>query len=176
MKRTTATIFRVTGIIFFVVSFMWVVQVLDTGISAFEFIINGEDRALTVYQFIISLIYTTAFLFAIFATGTAALFGGKNGFTQSVWNCAVYALVLLSIYTSCRIMGGVQVEEQFRLSQSIIMQLFFCIIIFVCLREEDEFSFKNILPQDQNTKLCLKVYGIMLLLFELTFFLMSHIS
>lgn len=174
MKKNTAIIFRVTGILFFVMTISMVLRVFDINIGTFSYIINSDDRAWSIFFLFQSLLHTTYFLFAIFATGTAAIFAGKNNWTQSVWNCAVYALIAVSIYTSLEIITGIQEEEQFFLSLSIMSQLFFTIIIFVCLKEESEFLWKNILPTDANSKICLKAYIIMLVLVETASFFLAH--
>lgn len=153
-----------------------VVDVFFINIEAFSYVINEDSRIWSLYCILVGFIYTTSFLFSLFATGTAAMFGGKNGFKQSVWNCSIYSLVSLSIYTSLQISTGIESEIQFFLVQSIIMQILFTIIIFVCLRENKEFMWKNILPRDSNTKLCLKVYLIMFIIFELISFIATHIS
>ena len=174
MKKNTAIIFRIAGIIFFIVNMLSVLEMFNVNISTFMYIITEDSRGWSIFFIVTALLYTTYFLFALFSTGTAALFGGKNGFTQSVWNCSVYSLVALSAYTSMEIITGIEQEEQFFLVQSIIMQLFFSIIMLVCLKEEKTFFWKNILPVDENSRLSLKVYAIMLALIEISSFFIAH--
>lgn len=176
MNKTTALIFRVTGILFFIINMMSVIEMISVNFSTFLYIASDEStRFWSIFFLITSFFYTAYFLFAIFGTGTAAIFAGKNGYTQSVWNCAVYSVVFLSMYTSLQLITGVESsDEQFFLIQSIIMNLIFLTIIFFCLKEEKDFSWKNILPTDPNSKHCLKVFLIMLFIVEAAIFLYSH--
>lgn len=174
MRKNTTLVFRAAGILFFIVSMLSVIEMFSTNISAFMYIITEDNRAQSIFLIAAALLYTTSFLFALFSTGTAALFGGRNGFTQSVWNCSVYSLVTLSLYATMEISAGIEADGQFFLLQSILMQLFFSVIALVCLREEQSFAWKNILPLDANSKLCLKVYAIMLALIEITSFFLAH--
>lgn len=174
MKKNTSLIFRAAGILFFIITMLSVIEMFSTNIAAFMYIITEDNRIQSIFFIAAALLYTTSFLFALFATGTAALFGGKNGFTQSVWNCSVYSLVTLSLYATMEISAGIEADGQFFLLQSILMQLFFSIIALVCLKEEDSFAWKNILPLDANSKLCLKVYALMLALIEILSFFLAH--
>lgn len=175
MKKNTSIIFRVSGILFFIITLANVLEIFDVNISSFYFLLEQENTFWGVFLIFESILYTTSFLFSLFATGTAALFAGKNGFSQSVWNCSVYSVVTLAIYTIIQIFTGIESEIQFFLVQSIIMQILFMIIVFVCLKEESEFSAKNIIPSDTNSKLCLKIYAIMLLIFEIASFILANI-
>ena len=46
--------------------------------------------------------------------------------------------------------------------------------LLVCLKELPDFSFKDIRPKDPNSKLCLKVYLIMLALMETGCFIWAN--
>ncbi|MCR5400618.1 MAG: hypothetical protein K6E78_03375 [Treponema sp.] len=174
LKKMTSLVLRLSGIIFFIVTLIFVVEVLQVNFSTFAYIMDKGEKKWSFFFIISSLLYTSQFLFSLFATGTAAIFAGKNGYTQSVWNCQIYSVVMLALYTSLQLITGLESEMQFILVTSIVMQLIYAVIILVCLKEVPEFSFKDIRPKDPNSKLCLRVYLIMLTLMEIGCFIWAN--
>lgn len=189
LKKQTSIILRVAGIIFFIANLMFVLEVLQVNFSTFAFIMDqgtelGMEQGVAAegaspkgwnFFFLFSaILYTTSFLFALFSTGTASIYGGKNGFTQSVWNCQIYSTVTLALYTSLQILTGLEPEMQFILVTSILMQVIFAVIVLVCLKELTDFSWKDIRPKDQNSKLCIRVWLIMLVLIEVACFIWAN--
>lgn len=194
MKKPTTLVFRFAGIIFFVGAMMSLLNVLDTCQATLGFILSDENGEYGVFWnaffLVTATLYAASFALFLFATGTAALFGGKRGFTQSVFNSALYSLVTLSLYASINILTGVNEEEKeilYLLVQSIVMELSFCVIAFFCLRdssEEDEaaggvdtsaFAFKKIFILDENMRLSFKALLVFLALIWFAAFLMVHI-
>ena len=174
LKKTTALVLRLAGILFFIVTLIFVVEVLQVNFSTFAYIMDAGEKFWNFFFIISALLYTTSFLFSLFSTGTAAIFAGKNGYTQSVWNCQIYSIVTLALYTSLQLFTGIESEMQFILVTSIVMEAIFSIIVLVCLKEFPDFSFKDIRPKDPNSKLCLKVYLIMLALMETGCFIWAN--
>lgn len=181
MQKSTSWIFRIAGIIFFVANMITVVEMLQVNISTFMFIMdeNSENSGWNVFFILTTLLYTTSFLCAIMATGTAAIFGGKNNYTQSVYNSQIVAVISLALYAGLQIItrdnsNPEESETLFILATTLIMEIFFAVISFFCLKELPNFKWKNILPKDPNSKLCLKVYLVMLALVETGCFIYAN--
>lgn len=181
MQKSTSWIFRIAGIIFFVANMITVVEMLNVNILSFMFIMdeNSENSGWNVFFILTALLYTTSFLCAIMATGTAAIFGGKNNYTQSVYNSQIVAVISLALYAGLQIItrdnsNPEESETLFILATTLIMEIFFAVISFFCLKELPNFKWKNILPKDPNSKLCLKVYLVMLALVETGCFIYAN--
>lgn len=181
MQKSTSWIFRIAGIIFFVANMITVVEMLQVNISTFMFIMdeNSENSGWNVFFILTALLYTTSFLCAIMATGTSAIFGGKNNYTQSVYNSQIVAVISLALYAGLQIItrdnsNPEESETLFILATTLIMEIFFAVISFFCLKELPNFKWKNILPKDPNSKLCLKVYLVMLALVEIGCFIYAN--
>lgn len=181
MQKSTSWIFRIAGIIFFVANMITVVEMLQVNLSTFMFIMdeNSENSGWNVFFILTALLYTTSFLCAIMATGTAAIFGGKNNYTQSVYNSQIVAVTSLALYAGLQIItrdnaNPEESETLFILATTLIMEIFFAVISFFCLKELPSFKWKNILPKDPNSKLCLKVYLVMLALVEIGCFIYAN--
>lgn len=181
MQKSTSWIFRIAGIIFFVANMITVVEMLQVNISTFMFIMdeNSENSGWNVFFILTAFLYTTSFLCAIMATGTAAIFGGKNNYTQSVYNSQIVAVISLALYAGLQIItrdnsNPEESETLFILATTLIMEIFFAVISFFCLKELPNFKWKNILPKDPNSKLCLKVYLVMLALVETGCFIYAN--
>lgn len=181
MQKSTSWIFRIAGIIFFVANMITVVEMLQVNLTTFMFIMdeNLENSGWNVFFILTALLYTTSFLCAIMATGTAAIFGGKNNYTQSVYNSQIVAVTSLALYAGLQIItrdnsNPEESETLFILATTLIMEIFFAVISFFCLKELPSFKWKNILPKDPNSKLCLKVYLVMLALVEIGCFIYAN--
>ncbi len=180
MGGGTSWIFRISGIIFFVATLITVVEMLQVNTSSFMFIMKNEPSAWNLFFILTAVLYTTSFINAVLATGTAAIFGGRNNYTQSVWNCQMFSIVCLSLYASAQILTGYdgnnpeEAETMFILATSLVMEIFFAVISFFCLREVPMFKWRDIRPKDQNSKLCMKVYILMLALIEAGCFLYAN--
>ena len=93
MGRNSSWIFRISGIIFFVANMITVVEMMQVNTSTYMYIINEGQIVWNIFFLFTAILYTTSFLLAIISSGTAALFGGKNNYTQSVWNTQIVAIV-----------------------------------------------------------------------------------
>ena len=181
IKAGNFWILRISGIIFLVTNLITVVEMINVNFSSFVYVMTNEGSFWSIFFIFTAILYTTSFLHAIMATGTAAIFGGKNNYTQSVWNCQIIAIITLALYASLQILTGYdstnpeESETLFILVTTLIMEIFFAVITFFCLKDLPEFSWKNILPRDPNSKLCLKVYLIMLALVEAGSFIYANI-
>ena len=181
MKFSTSWVFRIAGIIFLVANLITVVEMINVNFTSFVYIMQNNNVFWSIFFIFTALLYTTSFLNAIMATGTAAIFAGKNNYTQSVWNSQITAVITLALYTTLQIITGYdasnpeEAETLFILVTTLVIEIFFAVITFFCLRELPDFKWKNILPKDPNSKLCLKVYLIMLALVETGCFIYANI-
>ena len=66
MKKNTAIIFRIAGIIFFIVNMLSVLEMFNVNISTFMYIITEDSRGWSIFFIVTALLYTTYFLFALF--------------------------------------------------------------------------------------------------------------
>ena len=113
----------------------------------------------------------------MFGAGSAAIVAGGEGYTQAVWNCGIYSLVSVALFTSLLLFTGITEDEQEILlvcEIALMALILYNAIIFLCLRKEENFYWKNLLPTDASTKLCLKVYALMIAIIEIASFLISH--
>ena len=84
MGRNSSWIFRISGIIFFVANMITVVEMMQVNTSTYMYIINEGQVVWNIFFLFTAILYTTSFMLAIISSGTAALFGGKTNYTQSV--------------------------------------------------------------------------------------------
>lgn len=192
MRKPTMLVLRLSGVIFFVGAMaLGFLNVFDTSLSTLGYILSeGSEIFWNVYFLVMGSIYVSSFALFLFSTGTAALFGGKRGFTQSVFNSGVYSLVALSFYSSINILTGVDEDLSAALLSvlvpSIIMEISFCVITFFCLRDTSEsdeaeggvdtsaFSFSKIFSLDDNMRITLKALLAFLVLIWGAAFIMVH--
>jgi len=180
MGRNSSWIFRISGIIFFVANMITVVEMMQVNTSTYMYIINEGQVVRNIFFLFTAILYTTSFLFAIISSGTAALFGGKSNYTQSVWNTQIVAIVTLAMYAGLQIITGYdknnqeEAETLFILVTTLVMEIFFATIAFFCLKELPNFSWRDIRPKDPNSKLCIKVYLVMLALVEIGCFIYAN--
>lgn len=153
------------------------IPVIARNIDSFAFFVASPDLGWGLFYVFTGFLLCTFLLFALFSTGTAAIFAGGQGYTQSVWNCGIYSLVSVALFTTILILTGVTDEEQEILlvcEIALLAVILYDAIIFFCLRKEESFYWKNLIPGDPNTKLCLKVYALMAAVIEIASFLISH--
>jgi len=153
------------------------IPVLARNIDSFAFFVASPDLGWGLFYVFTGFLLCTFFLFALFSTGTAAIFAGGQGYTQSVWNCGIYSLVSVALFTSLLLFTGITEDEQEILlvcEIALMALILYNAIIFLCLRKEENFYWKNLLPTDASTKLCLKVYALMIAIIEIASFLISH--
>lgn len=177
MTKSNSFLFRLTGILFFIAVVSTALIVLEQNISSFIFFIASESTAWGLYFVFTSAVLVSAFLFALFSSGTAAIFAGTGGYVQSVWNTGMYALFCTGLYSTSQLVTGIthDDEEIFFLSLIFIcVLLIYNFLMFIWLKKEEGFYVKNLLSSDSNNKLCLKVYGVMLGLIEAGCFLYAH--
>lgn len=168
---------RISGIVFFMLALAASIPVLGRNIDSFAFFVASPDLGWGLFYVFTGFLLCTFFLFALFSTGTAVIFAGGQGYTQSVWNCGIYSLVSVALFTTILLLTGVTEEEQEILlvcEISLMAVIAYDAIVFFCLRKEENFYWKNLLPNDPNTKLCLKVYALMAAIIEIASFLISH--
>ena len=67
-----------------------------------------------------------------------------------------------------------EAETLFILVTTLVMEIFFATIAFFCLKELQNFSWRDIRPKDPNSKLCIKVYRVMLALVEIGCFIYAN--
>lgn len=171
------TLLRISGIIFFVAVLTMAMPVLSRSLDSFAFFIASPEVGWGLYFIVTACIFATFFFMAIFSTGTAAIFAGGSGYTQSVWNCGIYSLFAIGIFTSQLILTGITEDEEYLLvlcMASIVGMIVYNALVYVSLRKAEGFYWKNLLPQDKSTKLCLKVYALMLAVVEIGAFLYAH--
>ena len=114
---------------------------------------------------------------SLFSCGTAAIFAGSGGYTQSVWNCGINALVCVSLFVMLQTFTGITEDDLFimNLSEvSIFLLILYNVVVFFTLKGEKDFYWKNLFFQDNASKLCLKVYVIMIFVSEIACFLYAH--
>lgn len=153
------------------------IPVLARNIDSFAFFVASPDLGWGLFYVFTGFLLCTFFLFALFSTGTAAIFAGGQGYTQSVWNCGIYSLFSVALFTTILLLTGITEDEQEILlvcEIALMALILYNAIIFFCLRKEETFYWKNLLPSDLNTKLCLKVYALMIAIIEIASFLISH--
>lgn len=153
------------------------IPVIARNIDSFAFFVASPDLGWGLFYVFTGFLLCTFLLFALFSTGTAAIFAGGQGYTQSVWNCGIYSLVSVALFTTILILTGVTDEEQEILlvcEIALLAVILYDAIVFFCLRKEESFYWKNLIPGDPNTKLCLKVYALMAAVIEIASFLISH--
>lgn len=153
------------------------IPVLARNIDSFAFFVASPDLGWGLFYVFTGFLLCTFFLFALFSTGTAAIFAGGQGYTQSVWNCGIYSLVSIALFTTILLLTGITEDEQEILlvcEIALMALILYNTIVFFCLRKEENFYWKNLLPSDTNTKLCLKVYALMIAIIEIASFLISH--
>ncbi len=168
---------RIFGIIFFMFALTVAIPVLARNIDSFAFFVASPDLGWGLFYVFTGFLLCSFFLFALFSTGTAAIFAGGQGYTQSVWNCGIYSLFCVAFFTTLLLLTGVTEEEQEILlvcEIALMLLILYNAIVFFCLRKEETFYWKNLLPSDPNTKLCLKVYALMIVIIEIASFLISH--
>ncbi len=168
---------RISGIVFFMLTLAAAIPVIARNIDSFAFFVASPDLGWGLFYVFTGFLLCTFLLFALFSTGTAAIFAGGQGYTQSVWNCGIYSLVSVALFTTILILTGVTDEEQEILlvcEIALLAVILYDAIIFFCLRKEESFYWKNLIPGDPNTKLCLKVYALMAAVIEIASFLISH--
>lgn len=153
------------------------IPVLARNIDSFAFFVASPDLGWGLFYVFTGFLLCTFFLFALFSTGTAAIFAGGQGYTQSVWNCGIYSLFSIALFTTILLLTGITEDEQEILlvcEIALMALILYNTIVFFCLRKEENFYWKNLLPSDTNTKLCLKVYALMIAIIEIASFLISH--
>ena len=168
---------RIFGILFFMFALAAAIPVLARNIDSFAFFVASPDLGWGLFYVFTGFLLCTFFLFALFSTGTAAIFAGGQGYTQSVWNCGIYSLVSIALFTTILLLTGITKDEQEILlvcEIALMALILYNTIVFFCLRKEENFYWKNLLPSDTNTKLCLKVYALMIAIIEIASFLISH--
>lgn len=168
---------RISGIVFFMLTLAAAIPVIARNIDSFAFFVASPDLGWGLFYVFTGFLLCTFLLFALFSTGTAAIFAGGQGYTQSVWNCGIYSLVSVALFTTILILTGVTDEEQEILlvcEIALLAVIFYDAVVFFCLRKEESFYWKNLIPGDPNTKLCLKVYALMAAVIEIASFLISH--
>ncbi len=168
---------RIFGILFFMFALAAAIPVLARNIDSFAFFVASPDLGWGLFYVFTGFLLCTFFLFALFSTGTAAIFAGGQGYTQSVWNCGIYSLVSIALFTTILLLTGITEDEQEILlvcEIALMALILYNTIVFFCLRKEENFYWKNLLPSDTNTKLCLKVYALMIAIIEIASFLISH--
>lgn len=168
---------RISGIVFFMFTLAAAIPVLARNIDSFAFFVASPDLGWGLFYVFTGFLLCSFFLFALFSTGTAAIFAGGQGYTQSVWNCGIYSLFCVGLFTTILLLTGVTEEEQEILlvcEIALLAVILYNAIIFFCLRKEEEFYWKNLMPADSNSKLCLKVYALMIAVIEAASFLISH--
>lgn len=168
---------RISGIVFFMLTLAAAIPVIARNIDSFAFFVASPDLGWGLFYVFTGFLLCTFLLFALFSTGTAAIFAGGQGYTQSVWNCGIYSLVSVALFTTILILTGVTDEEQEILlvcEIALLAVILYDAVVFFCLRKEESFYWKNLIPCDPNTKLCLKVYTLMAAVIEIASFLISH--
>lgn len=168
---------RISGIVFFMLTLAAAIPVIARNIDSFAFFVASPDLGWGLFYVFTGFLLCTFLLFALFSTGTAAIFAGGQGYTQSVWNCGIYSLVSVALFTTILILTGVTDEEQEILlvcEIALLAVILYDAVVFFCLRKEESFYWKNLIPGDPNTKLCLKVYALMAAVIEIASFLISH--
>lgn len=171
------TLLRISGIIFFVAALTMAMPVFQRSLDSFAFFIASPSVGWGLYYVLTACIFMTFLIFALFSTGTAAIFAGSAGYVQSVWNCGIYSLFALGLFTTQMLILGFSEEELFLLQMCLISlaaMIVYDVLIYFSLRKEEGFYWKNLLTADSNTKLCLKVFVLMLAVVEVIAFLYAH--
>ena len=177
MTKLSSIILRLTGILFFVPALSVSLPVLARNLDSFAFFIASPDLGWGLFYIFTAFLLLSFFLFALFSTGTAAIFAGSQGYTQSVWNCGIYSLFSLALFTSILLLTGITHEEEEILlicEISLLLLLLYNTLLFFCLKKEEGFYWKNLLSKDSNSILCIKVYLGLLLVIEVASFLYAH--
>lgn len=153
------------------------IPVFTRNVDSFAFFIASPDLGWGLFYVFTGFLLCSFFLFALFASGTASIFAGEQGYRQSVWNCAVYSLFSLSLFTTILLLTGITEEEKEILTIcqiALFLLILYCLVIFLCLKNSESFCVKNILSKDSNSKLCIKVYIFMIIVVEVISFLLAH--
>ncbi len=177
MTKKRGFFLRISGIIAFVACVALCLEMLLRNVESWIFMITASSNGWGIFYIFTAFLFTSFFFLAAFSSGTAALFAGQGGYVQSVWNCGIYALVCVSLFASLQLFTGLTEDDVqiFIVSViSIVSLLVFNAIVFFCLKDEEDFSWKKIAPADSNTKLCLKVYILMTVVTEIATFIYAH--
>lgn len=168
---------RISGIIFFGATLAMAMPVFSRNLDSYAFFISCPDVGWGLYYVLTAVIFTAFFFFTLFSTGTAAIFAGSGGYVQSVWNCGIYGLFCIGFFTSQLLFFGIDHEEEYLLMlciASVFGLILYNVLIYFALRKEETFSYKNIFSVDSNSKLCFKVFGLMMAVVEIGAFLYAH--
>ncbi len=168
---------RIGGIIFFMAALSVFLEMISRTIASWVFFISSPGLGWGLFYVLTAFLFASFFFLALFSCGTAALFAGTGGYTQSVWNCGVYALFCVSLFATLLLVTGITEDDVaiFYMSViSIVALLAYNALVFVCLRKDGSFYWKNLVPADANTRLCLKVYALMIVVLEVACFLYAN--
>lgn len=177
MNKGQSIVLRVAGIVFFMLTIATSLEMLSRAVGSWVFMIEGESSAWGVFYVLTSMLFTSFFVFAAFASGLASIFAGKEPYTQAIWNCSSYALTFVSVFALLQILTGITEDDASIVlvsSASILGLIVFMVITFFCLRKEETFYWKNLYTLDVGTKLCFKVWGIMLVVIYVGTFIYAH--
>ncbi len=164
MREANSIILRISGVVFLLMALLSIVEMLGLDIGVFAFIMNDDSVPWKIYFLFLGVIFTVHVISSLLSCCTALIFGGKSGYIQGEWNFSVLSLVSLALYVSANYIGmkvdgisQVPEEMQFTYLVWIATRAAFAIIVFVCCEKEKEFSWKNILPVDNHSRLCAKL-------------------
>ncbi|MBQ5472106.1 MAG: hypothetical protein IIT58_08935 [Treponema sp.] len=177
MNKAQETILRISGIIFFLLTIATSLEMLSRAVASWIFMIESESVGWGVFYVLTSVLFCSFFIFASFATGLAAIFAGKSPYTQAVWNCAFYAMVAVALFAGLQAFTGITEDDAniFYVSIAAIgALLIYMLICFFCLKDEEDFYWKNLFSFDSGVKLCFKVWLIMILVFQVGTFIYAH--
>lgn len=170
-------VLRICGIFFFMLALAAALPALSRNLDSFAFFIASPDLGWGLFYLFTGFLICSFFLFALFSTGLAAIFAGGQGYTQSVWNCGIYSLFCIALFTSLLIFTGITPEDEailFICEIALICLITYNTIVFFCMKKQESFYWKNLFSKDPQSKLCLKVYLFMLCIIEIGSFLLAH--
>lgn len=177
MVAYKSVLLRIAGIVFFMLSLSVSLPVLARTAESYAFLISEPQTGWGLFYVFTSFLLLTFFFMSLFSCGTAAIFAGSGGYTQSVWNCGINALVCVSLFVMLQTFTGITEDDLFimNLSEvSIFLLILYNVVVFFTLKGEKDFYWKNLFFQDNASKLCLKVYVIMIFVSEIACFLYAH--
>lgn len=164
MKDANSLILRISGAIFLVMAIIAVIEMLGLIFGAFGFFTSGYPLSWKAYFLFLAIVFAFHVLTSLLSCCTALIFGGKREYVQAEWNLSVYSLVSISLYVSAYFIGmmidgnaAIPEDLQFTYLSLIMARAAFALIVLTCCKREDGFSWKNILPFDAHSKLCLKL-------------------
>ena len=174
-QKTKDFTIKIFGFLFFLFSVFKIMETINISATSFMYLIEGNSVIWGLFFIFTSILYILFFTYSLSSGYLLASFSESMEHKQAAWNTGIFSLIFLFIYTLVQQVTGFDIEELKYCGILFAVGLIFQIILFLFIRKDEGFNWKNIALYDRINKKCFRINIIMLVIILFGTFIYANI-